>query len=192
MLRQASNAPVGQQFSCQVFGSSWDGFVELWAPRIHSFVAEALGPYAINPLPTILPVSDAFHAAGANASFASNGQICLGTHMDSDPGVTLEKLTHEMLHASLAAFPEGDPFYEEGIVDYSTWILAQAPYWEPYREDMIKAAADNIRNRRKRAFSTRTDYDRKRWTGGLYASMAYGPHIIATFRQRKIEGNFTW
>lgn len=192
MLRQASNAPVGQPFSCKIFPDAWNGFVELWAPRIHSFVAEALGPYAINPLPVIEPISDAFHAAGANASFSSRGQICLGPHMVGDPGVTLEKLTHEMLHASLAAFPEGDPFYEEGVVDYSTWVLAHAPYWEPYRADMIKAAADNIRNRRERAFSTRTDYDRKRWAGGLYASMAYGPHIIATFRQRKLEGNLTW
>lgn len=192
MLRQASNAPVGQSFTCQVFGSPWDGFVELWAPRIHAFVREALGPYAVNPLPLILPISDGFHASGANASFAMNGQICLATHMDGDPGVTLEKLTHEMVHASLAAFPEGDPFYEEAVADYGTWIMAHAPCWEPYREVMVKAAEDNIRNRRERALKTGTDYDRKRWAGGIFMSVMYGPYVISTFRQRKLEGNLTW
>jgi hypothetical protein len=97
-----------------------------------------------------------------------------------------------MIHASLAEFPDDDGFYTEGVVDYSTWVMAHAPYWGPHREAMIKAAADNIRNRRERAMRTDSDYDRKRWAGGIYAATAYGPYVITRYRQRKIEGNFIW
>jgi hypothetical protein len=194
LLRTASQAPLSQSFTCQVFkDGSWNTFVELWAPRIYSFVRTALGPYAVNPHAFIEPIEDAFHIAGANASFSpGTGQICLATHMEGNPGVTLEKLTHEMIHASLAAFPDGDPFYEEGVADYTTWVMAHAECWDPYRDEMIKAAADNIRNRRERAMRTDSDYDKKRWAGGLYMSTAYGPYVVVRYRQRKLDNNLTW
>jgi len=194
MLRQASTAPKGQHFECRIFAPEWNSFVELWAPRIHSFVLQALGPYGINPRGEILEITDGFHIAGANASFdLSDGQIRLATSVEGLAGVTLEKLTHEMVHGSLANFPEGDPFYEEGMsADYGTWILAHAPFWEPHRDAMIKAAADNIRNRRNRALVTDSDYDRKRWAGGVYAMIAYGPYLITRLRQKKEAGDLTW
>ncbi len=193
MLKQASGAIPTREFTCRFYPPVWNAFVELWAPKIHAFVEDALGPYGTQPNPEIHPLSDGFHMACANASFdLMSGQICLGTHLVDEPGATLEKLTHEMLHGSLSRFPEGDPFYEEGWIDYSTWILAHAPIWGSYRDDMIHAAANNIRNRRERALKTGTDYDRKRWSGGLYAMVAYGPYIIPMLRQRKAEGNFTW
>lgn len=194
MLRQASSAQPSREFVCRMFPDHWNEFVELWAPRIHAFVEEALGPYGTEPKQEILALADGFHMACANASFdLMSGQIRLGTHLVDQPGATLEKLTHEMIHGSLSKFPEGDPFYEEGMAaDYGTWILAHAPIWEPYRLETIKAAADNIRNRRERALKTGTDYDRKRWAGGLYAMTAFGPYMIAMLRQRKMEGNLTW
>jgi hypothetical protein len=57
---------------------------------------------------------------------------------------------------------------------------------------MIEAAAKNISNRETRALSDLSDYDRKRWAGGLFAAQARGPHIIAGLRQRKVEQNFQW
>ena len=194
MMRLAADAPVGKPFSCDVFGSEWDQFVDHWAPKIHSFVFTALGPYGKSPAPVILPIEDGFHIAGANASFSpATGQICLGAHMEGQPGVTLEKLTHEMIHASLAEFPDdGDPFYHEGVADYGTWVMAHAPYWGCYREAMIKAAADNIRNRRERMLRTDNDYDRKRWAGGIFMATAYGPYVITRYRQRKLDHNLTW
>jgi len=144
-------------------------------------------------LPEILALPEGAHAAGATASFSPHsGQVHLCTSVENKPGQTLEKLLHEFMHGNLDNFPEGDPFYEESQVDYSVWLMAHAPIWEPYRDDMIKAAAFNIAVRRDRAFKTQTDYDRKRWAGGLYASIAYGPHLITRLRQKKIEGNFTW
>lgn len=193
MLRKASTASVGPRFECHMFPDDWNSFVELWSPRIYAFVQDALGPFQCEPLHTILPIDDGFHIAGANASFnPGNGQICLASSVYGNPGVTLEKLCHEMIHASLAHFPEGDPFYEEGVADYGTWVCAHAPIWEPYRTEMIKACEDNIRNRRERALRSGTDYDRKRWAGGVWMMTAYGPYVIQTYRQRKAEGNFTW
>jgi hypothetical protein len=138
-------------------------------------------------------MADGMHSAGATASFnPMTGQICLSTSVSGKPGQTLEKLTHEMIHGSLAAFPEGDPFYEESYVDYSVWVMAHAPAWNPYRDAMIEAAAFNIKFRRERALATNTDYDRKRWAGGVYAMLAYGPFIIARLRNKKLEGDLTW
>jgi hypothetical protein len=194
LLRQASEAGPNREFKCAAFPDHWNQFVSDWAPRIHAFVEDALGPYGTQPKSEILPLSEGFHMACANASFdLISGQIRLGTHLVDQPGATLEKLTHEMIHGSLALFPnDDDGYYTEGYVDYSTWILAHAPIWEPYRQEMIQAAADNIRNRRERALKTGNDYDRKRWSGGLFAMTAYGPYIIAMLRQRKAERNFTW
>src|SRR5215467_8971755 len=161
MLRRASVAIPQREFTCSFYPMHWNTFIELWAPKIHAFVEDALGPYGTQPKPEIRALSDGFHMACANASFdIVSGQIQLGTHLVDQPGATLEKLTHEMLHGSLSQFPEGDPYYEEGWIDYSTWVLSHAPIWGEYREEMIQAAADNIRNRRERALRTGNDYDR--------------------------------
>lgn len=182
-----------RRFTCQIFDSPWNQFVELWAPRAYDFVGHALGEFGKEPLPNIEAMSDGAHSAGATASFSPDtGQIALCLSVENKPGQTLEKLTHELTHASLDRFPEGDTFYEEGFVDYSVWVMAHAPIWEPYRNDMIKAAAFNIAVRRERAMLDLSDWDRKRWAGGLYASLSRGPFIIASLRHRKMEGNFTW
>jgi hypothetical protein len=194
MLKRASVAPSYREFSCAFYPPHWNLFVEDWAPRIHAFVEDALGPYGTQPRREIAPLADGFHAACANASFdLGSGQVCLGTHLVDQPGATLEKLCHEFIHGALSQFPNDlEGFYSEGYVDYSTWVLAHAPIWGELREATILAAADNIRNRRERALRTGNDYDRKRWSGGLFAMTAYGPYIISMLRQRKAEGNFTW
>lgn len=194
MLRKASDdTHPNRRFVTQIFGPEWNGFVEHWAPIIYDFVGHALGPFGREPLPEILKMHDAMHSAGATASFdPSTGQIQLSTSVEGKPGQTLEKLTHEMTHGSLALFPEGDPFYEEGFVDYSVWVMAHAPIWGNLRDEMIKAASFNIKTRRERAMLDLSDWDRKRWAGGLYASLSRGPFIISSLRHRKIEGNYTW
>ncbi len=195
MLRTASDASTGslRPFLCRIFGSPWDQFVMQWAPVIHDFVGHALGPFGMEPLPEILAMSDGEHSAGATASFnPGSGQVRLSGSVENKAGQTLEKLTHEFMHGSLAKFPEGDPFYEEGFVDYSVWVLAHAPIWGQYRDEMIEAAAFNIKMRRERAMLDLSDWDRKRWAGGLYASLSRGPFIIASLRHRKAENNFTW
>lgn len=193
LLRTASSARSLRGFRSHVFGDPWDRFVEAWAPKIHAFVGEALGPYGTEPLPDILPLPEGMHAAQATASFdLLSGQIRLATSTRGRPGMILEKLTHEMVHGSLAQFPQGDSFTDEGFVDYSTWLLAHAPVWGEHRGAMIDAAAFNIKLRRERAFKDLSDYDRKRWAGGLFASQVHGPFLIARLRARKLEGNFTW
>ena len=194
-LRTASDAAGGaqRQFYCRVFNSNWDNFVMEWAPKIYNFVGQALGPYGMNPLPEILPMGDGEHTAGATASFSpGTGQVRLSSSVENKPGQTLEKLTHEFTHGSLAKFPEGDCFYEEGFVDYSVWVMAHAPLWGQYRDDMIEAAAFNIKMRRERAMLDLSDWDRKRWAGGLFASLSRGPFIISSLRHRKEEGNYNW
>jgi hypothetical protein len=188
--KTAAEAP---RFTCRVFNSPWDQFVELWAPRIYAFVGHALGPYGKTPLPEIKRMPDAEHTSGATASFQPDtGQVRLSTSVEGKAGQTLEKLTHEFTHGSLALFPEGDAFYEEGFVDYSVWVMAHAPAWEPYRDQMIEAAAFNITMRRERAMMDMSDWDRKRWAGGLYASLSRGPLVIASLKQRKMEGTLYW
>lgn len=196
MLRTASDAAVSprRRFICKVFDDpTWNAFVEEWAPRIHVFVEQALGPYGTEPRPEILGLEPGMHAAGATASFDMiSGQVRICKSVQGKPGQTLEKLTHEFTHGSLSQFPEGDPFYEESQVDFSTWILAHAPIWGPHREDMIAAAEFNIEHRRERAFTTGSDYDRKRWSGGVYAMFAYGPYLIGRLRNKKLAGDFSW
>ncbi len=188
--RTASEEP---RFTCKIFNSPWDQFVELWAPRIYRFVGQALGPYGKEPLPNIEGLSEGEHMAGATASFQPDtGQVRLSTSVEGKPGQTLEKLTHEFMHGSLALFPEGDAFYEEGACDYGTWVMAHAPHWEPYRDNMIEAAAFNIRMRRERAMMDMSDWDRKRWAGGLFFSLSRGPLFIASLAMKKRENNFTW
>jgi hypothetical protein len=104
----------------------------------------------------------------------------------------LEKLCHELTHASLNDFPEGDPFYEESNADYSVWVMAHAPWWEPHRDAMVKAAAHNIAVRRDRAMRGLSDYDKKRWAGGVFCATAYGPWILSKLRMAKTEGNLQW
>ena len=193
-LRTASTKTKGSRsFKSEVFGNEWDGFVEQWAPVIHEFVLQALGPYGREPLPVILPLEEAAHAAWATASFdPGTGQVRLSSSVAGSPGTILEKLTHEMTHGSLNDFPEGDPFYEEGQVDYTVWLLSHAPVWGGHREAMIQAAEYNIAQRRDRALRLGTDYDRKRWAGGLHAMYAYGPFNVARLRAKKLEGDLTW
>jgi hypothetical protein len=183
-----------KQFRCTAFRSTeWNAFTESWAPVIYGFLIDALGPMGREPAPTLLPLEAGHHMAWATACFAPwDGQICLSDSIEGKPGQTLEKLTHEMVHASLAQFPEGDPFYEEGFVDYSVWVMAHAPVWGEHREAMIHAAAYNIAQRRERAMKQLSDWDVKRWAGGLYASVAHGPFIIARLKMRKAEGKLVW
>lgn len=196
MLKKASDdaeTMPRRRFQCRVFGPEWNAFVELWTPRIHAFVEQALGEYGTEPLPEILPLPPGMHVAGATASFDMlSGQTRICKSVEGKAGQTLEKLTHEFTHGSLSKFPEGDPFYEEGFVDYMTWIMAHAPYWGEYGDDMIKAAAFNIAHRRDRALHDLSDYERKRWAGGLFASLARGPYIMSGLRMKKGDGNFTW
>lgn len=199
MLARASGfssrtAAMGPKFKSQICASSWDRFIEEWATRCYVFVAQALGPYATEPKAEILSIHDGAHSGGANASFQpDNGQIRLSSSIVANkPGITLEKLTHELTHASLAAFPEGDPFYEEGFVDYSVWVMAHAPIWGEHRQDMINAAAFNIECRRDRALRDTSDYDRKRWAGGLFCSLTHGPWIVSRLKLRKAGGELQW
>jgi hypothetical protein len=182
------------KFVCRIYGNDWDSFVSTWASTCYDFVRDALGPYQKEPLPEILNLSDALHASGANASFhPDTGQICLSRSVtDHLPGITLEKLTHELTHASLADFPEGDMFYEEGFVDYMVWVMSHAPTWGEHQIAMKSAASFNIKCRQDRAKHDLSDYDRKRWAGGVYCSHMHGPWIIARMRTRKAEHNFTW
>ncbi len=185
---------ASSRFVSNICGNEWDRFIEQWANVAYVFVAEALGPYATEPLSEILPLSDAAHSAGANASFdILSGQVRLSPSVvENEPGITLEKLTHEFTHGALAAFPEGDMYYEEGYVDYSVWVMAHAPVWNPWRRQMIDAAAFNIQCRRDRALRDLSDYDRKRWSGGLFASAMHGPWIISKLKMRKLEGDLRW
>lgn len=195
LLKTASDRAKKAQsrFVCRAFKSpEWNRFTEEWASKSYVFVANAFGGYQKEPRGEIIPMHDGAHSAGANASFdPSTGQITLSSIMEGEPGVTLEKITHELTHAALAAFPE-DTFYEEGYVDYSVWVMAHAPAWEPYRDQMIASAEFNIATRRDRALKAGSDWDRKRWAGGLHANLAYGPYIIPRLRQKKAEGDFTW
>lgn len=195
-LRTASVAKTAfKLFTCNICDDpEWNRFIEAWAPKIYVFVAQALGPYQQEPMSEILAISDGAHTGGANASFQlDNGQVRLSPSIvQGHPGITLEKITHEFMHASLAAFPEGDPFYEEGFVDYSVWVMAHAPAFEPFRKEMVEAAAFNIECRRDRAMRDLSDYDRKRWAGGLFCSLHHGPWIVPKLKIRKSEGEFRW
>ncbi len=195
-LRTASMASktASKSFTCNICGNEWDRFIEKWAGVCYSFVEEAFGGYHTEPLSEIIAMDDPSHSAGANASFhMGTGQVTLcPSIVEHKPGITLEKLTHEFTHGALAGFPEGDPYYEEGYVDYSVWIMAHAPIWKPWGHDMIDAAAFNIKCRRDRALRDTCDYDRKRWAGGLFASTMHGPWIVSMLKMRKMEGDLHW
>lgn len=184
-------ASVTPAFRCDIFSPKWNAFVEAWAPKIYYFVENALGPYGVRPLEDIQAIDPGTHLSGANASFDLDiGRIRLSIPLEGNGNTTLEKLCHEMVHASLAKFPQEDPFYDEGYVDYSVWVLGHAPIWEPF--DFIGAAQTNINIREQRALLDRTDYDRKRWAGGLFAAKAIGPFILATLKMKKAEGDYKW
>lgn len=193
-LRTASlRARPAKEFKSLVFNSESDQFVEEWASKIHSYLIEALGPFGREPLPTILPMSYGTHMSGGTASFdLGSGQITLCSSVEGNPGQILEKLTHEMVHGQYAQWPSDDAFYDEGAVDYSTWVLVHAPIYEPYRQQAIDAASYNIQMRRERAMRSLSDYDRKRWAGGVFAMMAYGPMVLHRMRMKKAEGDYTW
>ena len=190
---QTKKASTGL-FTCNICGNDWDRFIEEWATKSYVFIAQTLGPYQKEPQREILPLSDGAHSSGANASFQpDNGQIRISPSVVmAKPGITLEKITHELVHASLADFPEGDPFYEEGFVDYSVWLMAHAPVWGEHQKAMIEAADFNIKCRRDRALKDLSDYDRKRWAGGLFCAAMHGPWVLAKLRMRKMQGDLYW
>jgi hypothetical protein len=196
LLRTASEASKKAQvrFVCRAFkGQEWNRFTEEWASRSYAFVAHAFGGYQKEPHPEIIPMHDGAHSGGANASFnPGDGRITLSNVMEGNPGVTLEKITHELTHAALAAFPDDNGFHTEGFVDYSVWVMAHAPAWEPFRAEMIQSASTNIANRRDRALRGGSDWDKQRWAGGLYAHIAFGPWVIARLKQKKAERDYTW
>jgi hypothetical protein len=172
----------------------YDRFVEQCANLAYTFVGNVYAGFDVEPLRDIGKIADADHVGGANASFhPATGQICLcPTYVEGRPGRVLEKLTHELTHAALDGFPEGDPFYEEGFVDFSVWVLAHAPVWGEHRQAMIDSAAENITLRRERALRDLCDYDRKRWAGGVFAAEMHGPMLPIKLRMRKIEGTRQW
>jgi hypothetical protein len=182
------------KFTSNICGNQWDRFIEEWAAKCYMFVLHALGPFQKEPLREIKAIPDGAHVAGVNASFdPESGQICMSPSVVQDrPGTTIEKMTHELMHASLALFPEGDPFYEEGYVDYSVWVIAHAPVWEPYSRGMVEAATFNVECRRDRALRNLADYDRKRWAGGLFCGLMHGPWIVTKLRAKKRENDFRW
>lgn len=182
-------------FISKVFGGSseWDRFLEGWGPKIYRFVEACLGPYGVEPMPVLLPLSNPVHLAGANASFdLESGQIEICPSAEGNQGRLLEKLTHEMVHGAVARFPQGDPFYDEGGVDYAVHLMAHAPYWGEHQEAMLREANYNIAMRRERAMQGLSDYDAKRWAGGVFAMTVHGPMWLYKLRMRKAEGNFTW
>lgn len=193
-LRHTRTAQLGMLFESDICGDPWDRFIEEAAAKCYVFIQECLGEFHQQPQPTILAINAPTHSSGANASFQpDNGQIRLCVdYVRGKTGTTLEKVCHELTHANLNNFPEGDSFYEEGYVDYSVWVMAHAPYWGEHRQAMIEAAAHNIAVRRDRALRDLSDYDRKRWAGGLFCSAMHGPWILSKLRMRKIEGNLTW
>jgi hypothetical protein len=193
-LSKRRTASFAMLFECNICGNEWDRFIEQATTKCYSFLLDCLGPFQREPQPIIKAVGDGFHASGANASFQpDNGQIRLcPDYVMGRPGTTLEKVCHELTHASLNDFPEGDPFYEEGVVDYSVWCIAHAPYWGEHRQAMIEAAAHNIAVRRDRAMKDLNDYDRKRWAGGMFCHAMHGPWILSKLRMRKAEGDLRW
>lgn len=193
-LKTASMKTAGAPaFRCEVFGTDWDQFVEQWMPVLYGFLVEALGPFGREPLPVVRKLPDGMHMSGATASFdMMSGQVRICSSVEGNPGQTLEKLTHELVHGSLAQFPSEDCFYDEGYVDYSTWVLAHAPIYGQFRQQTIDAAAYNIKMRRERAMKDLSDYDRKRWAGGTFASLCLGPMILHKLRMKKAAGDFTW
>jgi hypothetical protein len=191
---QSRRASHSMQFEANVCGNEWDRFIEQAAGMCFTFIQDCLGPFQRMPRPVILTIEDGFHSAGANASFEpGTGQVRLcADYIQGRPGTTLEKVCHELTHASLNDFPEGDPFYEEGFVDYSVWVMSHAPWWGDDRESMIQAAAHNIAMRRDKATRDLSDYDRKRWAGGLFCSTVHGPWVLSKLRMAKAEGNLQW
>lgn len=192
-LKTASLKVSSKNFQCRVFNSDWDRFVETWMPILYTLVAEALGPYGTEPLPVLKKLPDGMHLSGATASFdMGTGQVSICSSVEGNPGQTLEKLTHELIHGALSQFPSVDPFYDEGAVDFSTWVMAHAPAYGEFQQQTVAAADFNIRMRRERAYRDLSDYDRKRWAGGVFFSVVHGPMILHKLRMKKAEGDFTW
>lgn len=57
---------------------------------------------------------------------------------------------------------------------------------------MLREASYNIAMRRERALQGLSDYDRKRWAGGVFMNAAHGPMLLSKLRMKKAEGDFTW
>jgi hypothetical protein len=186
-------AKSSKQFKSLILNSEEDLFIEEWAAKIHGYLIEALGPFGTEPLPIILPMSYGMHMSGATASFDMHtGQMTLCPSVGGNPGQILEKITHEMVHGQYSQWPSEDEFFDEGFTDFSTWLLVHAPIYGQYRQQAIDSAAYNIKMRRERAMKGLSEYDKKRWAGGVFAMMAYGPMLLNRMRMKKAEGDFTW
>lgn len=194
MGKKTASSPSTPEFTSSVCGSQWDLFIASWMNKSYIFVEQSLGAYQKQPKKHVLPLHDSKYTSGVNACYnPSDGQIRLSRlAVEGESGVTLEKITHELIHASLSDFPEGDPFYEEGAVDYMVLVMAHSPFWEPYRSAMVTAARRNLELRRDRALKTRTDYTAKRWYGACFMAETYGPWIVERFREKKLTGELVW
>lgn len=196
LLERASSTPLTPwEAHCQVFSPEWNSFVVKWAGKIKPFLEEVLGPYGTEPLPHILPLNVmAIGKVPPSASFdMSTGQIQLTAAMEGDPGRTLEKLTHEMVHGSLSQFPSEDEFYDEGFVDYSTLLLSAAPIYGPFGPAMAKSAQGNLFRRIKQGKQAdATIYDQRRASGSIHAKLTYGQGLLEHLRNQKLARTYEW
>jgi hypothetical protein len=134
--------------SVMPLAKQWDSFVARAASRIYDALIRYLGPfsseYPINPTIKLLP--DALRKQGVNALFDKDkdGTVYLNLEMMPIEEEEIEyklpycigNLLHEFMHANLADFiyqpPEGvspeewggDPFYDEGYLDFMGEIIA--------------------------------------------------------------------
>jgi hypothetical protein len=197
LLETASHTelPVWQ-VECDVFSSpDWNAFVVHWAGKIKPFLELVLGPYGTEPASRILPLrAIVVGNVAPSASFDMvTGQIELTPSMEGDPGRTLEKLTHEMLHGSLSRFPSDDEFYDEGFVDLSTLLLSQASIYGELGPLMEKSARGNLVRRIKSGMQPNANpYDRRRACGAIHAKLTYGAGLIQHLRTQKMNGTFEW
>lgn len=180
---------------CQVFRPDWNLFVESWAAKIHPMLLDVLGPYGTEPHPHILPLNVmALGKVAPSASFdMDSGQIQLTPAMEGDAGRTLEKLTHEMVHGSLANFPSEDEFFDEGFVDFSVLLLSEQPVYGDLGPLMKRSAQQNLARRIKMGMAPNaTRYDFRRASGAIHAKLTYGHGLIEHLRNQKLNQTFEW
>lgn len=169
-------------FKSLVFSSpTANAFLERWAEVSYMAIHRVLGDFQTEPLAVLLPLEEFMKAEGATASFETGkGQIRISADIERQPGAILEKITHELIHGSLDKMPAGDEFFEEGFVDYSTFLMAHLPVWGRYGQAMKDAAIFNIQKRKPT----------RRWAGGFYASRKYGKNLLSHLREAK--KSLTW
>jgi hypothetical protein len=183
------------RWTCKVFQPEWNSFVEEWAGKVFPYLEEVLGPYGTKPMTTILPLDvESPGSVPPSASFnLLSGQIQLHPSMEGDAGRTLEKLTHEMVHGSLALFPSNDEFYDEGYVDYSTLLLSDAPLYGKLGSAMKASAQGNIQRRVRQGFAVGANrYDQRRARGSIFAKMTHGDGLLSYLKSQKLNGSYQW